>query len=128
MSSWDKRVSAITLFVDDVERSRSWYAEAFGLPVVYQDEESVVFDFGGTLINLLKVTAAPELIDPAKPTEPDAGNSFQLTIPVADVDAICDELRARGISLLNGPMDRPWGPRTASFQDPDGHIWEIASE
>ena len=23
-------------------------------------------------------------------------------------------------------MDRPWGIRTASFRDPDGHIWEIA--
>ncbi|MFH9400536.1 hypothetical protein ACH4JS_12170 [Streptomyces sp. NPDC017638] len=26
----------------------------------------------------------------------------------------------------NGPMDRPWGIRTASFEDPGGHIWEIA--
>ncbi|MDQ3782600.1 MAG: VOC family protein, partial [Actinomycetota bacterium] len=28
--------------------------------------------------------------------------------------------------LLNGPVDRPWGVRTASFRDPAGHIWEIA--
>ena len=25
-----------------------------------------------------------------------------------------------------GPVDRPWGIRTASFRDPGGHIWEIA--
>ena len=31
-----------------------------------------------------------------------------------------------GVTLLNGPMDRPWGIRTASFSDPGGHIWEIA--
>jgi uncharacterized glyoxalase superfamily protein PhnB len=30
------------------------------------------------------------------------------------------------VDLLNGPMDRPWGIRTASFRDPGGHIWEIA--
>jgi lactoylglutathione lyase len=30
------------------------------------------------------------------------------------------------VQLLNGPMDRPWGVRTASFRDPGGHIWEIA--
>jgi lactoylglutathione lyase len=30
------------------------------------------------------------------------------------------------VELLNGPMDRPWGIRTASFLDPGGHIWEIA--
>jgi lactoylglutathione lyase len=29
---------------------------------------------------------------------------------------------------LNGPVDRDWGMRTASFTDPDGHIWEIAQE
>jgi hypothetical protein len=28
--------------------------------------------------------------------------------------------------LLNGPIDRPWGIRTASFRAPGGHIWEIA--
>ncbi len=49
------------------------------------------------------------------------------TVNVDDVDALCDELTARGVELLNGPMDRPWGPRTASFREPDGHIWEIAS-
>jgi len=39
----------------------------------------------------------------------------------------CATLKERGVELLNGPMDRPWGPRTASFRDPSGQIWEIAS-
>jgi len=30
------------------------------------------------------------------------------------------------VGLLNGPVDRPWGMRTASFTDPGGHIWELA--
>ena len=48
------------------------------------------------------------------------------TIDVEDVGAMCVELMERGVKLLNGPMDRPWGVRTASFADPGGHIWEIA--
>ncbi|HEY0475774.1 MAG TPA: VOC family protein [Kribbella sp.] len=56
----------------------------------------------------------------------DAGRRFQLTIPVDDVDAVCAELTSRGVKLLNGPMDRPWGIRTAAFADPAGHVWEIA--
>jgi len=32
-----------------------------------------------------------------------------------------------GVGLLNGPVDRPWGMRTASFTDPGGHIWELAT-
>jgi uncharacterized glyoxalase superfamily protein PhnB len=51
---------------------------------------------------------------------------MQLTLTVNDVDAVCARLAAKGVELLNGPMDRPWGIRTASFQDPAGHIWEIA--
>jgi uncharacterized glyoxalase superfamily protein PhnB len=42
------------------------------------------------------------------------------------VDAVCVELDRKGVALLNGPMDRPWGVRTASFTDPAGNVWEIA--
>jgi uncharacterized glyoxalase superfamily protein PhnB len=48
------------------------------------------------------------------------------TFTVDDVDAMCGELIGRGVQLLNGPMNRPWGIRTASFLDPNGYIWEIA--
>ncbi len=51
---------------------------------------------------------------------------MQFTIEVDDVDAMCAELSRRGVELLNGPMDRPWGIRTACFRDPAGYIWEIA--
>ncbi len=51
---------------------------------------------------------------------------MQFTIGVDDVDAMGAELRKRGVEFLNGPMDRPWGIRTASFRDPGGYIWEIA--
>jgi uncharacterized glyoxalase superfamily protein PhnB len=47
---------------------------------------------------------------------------------VANVDNVCEELARRGVTLLNGPLDRPWGIRTASFVDPGGHIWEIAHD
>ena len=93
---------------------------------MFEDDASVVFKFGGTLVNLLKTEAAQELIEPAAVASRDDGSRFQLTIEVDDVDATCAELAERGVELLNGPMDRPWGVRTASFRDPGGHIWEIA--
>jgi catechol 2,3-dioxygenase-like lactoylglutathione lyase family enzyme len=125
-SSWPNDISAITLFVEDVETAKRFYQEVFGLPVVFEDDNSAVFNFGHTLINLLKTTAAPELIDPAVVASREAGSRLVLTIQVDDVDAMCAELAKRGVELLNGPMDRPWGIRTASFTDPGGHIWEIA--
>lgn len=124
--AWPKGISAITLFVDDLAATKRFYAEVFGVPQTYEDDDSAVFDFGNTIVNLLRSPAAAELIAPAAVGGPDAGPRFQFTIDVDDVDAICDELRRRGVELLNGPMDRPWGVRTAAFRDPAGHVWEIA--
>jgi catechol 2,3-dioxygenase-like lactoylglutathione lyase family enzyme len=126
MQAWPGAIEAITLFVEDLAATRQFYQDVFGLPIEYQDDHSAVFRFGDTLINLLVVTEAPDLIAPARVASPDAGARFQFTLSVDDVDATCADLKARGVDLLNGPMDRPWGIRTAAFRDPAGHIWEIA--
>jgi catechol 2,3-dioxygenase-like lactoylglutathione lyase family enzyme len=126
VDSWATGIAAVTLFVEDLEAAKEFYGRIFGLPVVYEDDNSAVFKFGSTLVNLLKVTEAEELIAPAAVGGRDAGTRFQFTIAVDDVDAMCAELASRGVELLNGPMDRPWGIRTASFVDPGGHVWEIA--
>jgi catechol 2,3-dioxygenase-like lactoylglutathione lyase family enzyme len=126
VDSWPRGIGAITLFVEDLEAAKQFYAEVFGLPVFFEDDNSAVFKFGNTLVNLLKTTAARELIEPAAVASREAGARFQFTIEVDDVDAMCAALAKRGVPLLNGPMDRPWGIRTASFTDPAGHIWEIA--
>ncbi|MYR44124.1 VOC family protein [Streptomyces sp. SID5910] len=126
-TSWPPPISAVTLFAEDLDATKRFYTEVFGLPVTYENENSAVFEFGGTLINLLRVTRADELIGPARVAAPEAGSRMQFTLTVEDVDAKCAELVARGVTLLNGPMDRPWGIRTACFSDPAGHVWEIAS-
>ncbi|GHF05768.1 VOC family protein [Pseudolysinimonas yzui] len=122
-------ISAITLFVDDLAAARDWYARAFGLPEHYSDDVSVVFLFEGTMINLLQVSEAAELIGPASVGKAGAGAGAraQYTVTVADVDASVGTLRASGIDVLNGPLDRPWGVRTAAFADPAGHVWEFAA-
>lgn len=98
------------------------------MAVAFEDDNSAVFTFDNTVINLLKIAAAHELIEPEAVASPAAGVRFQLTVGVDDVDAVCLELAHRGVTLLNGPMNRPWGVRTASFTDPGGHIWEIAQD
>jgi len=126
MSTWPGPITAINLFVEDLEASRRFYQVIFGLPITYEDDNSAVFTFGQTMINLLKISQAPQLIGPAKVAGPEAGSRMQFTLTVDDVDAMCAELTSRGVKLLNGPMDRSWGIRTAAFRDPAGHIWEIA--
>jgi catechol 2,3-dioxygenase-like lactoylglutathione lyase family enzyme len=126
INAWPKGIFAITLFTENLELTKEFYQKVFGLPIDYEDANSAVFKFGDTLINLLKITQADELIAPGKVANRDSGSRFVFTIQVDDVDAMCTELTSRGVKLLNGPMDRPWGIRTASFMDPAGCIWEIA--
>lgn len=123
---WPGGIAAITLFVEDLEAARRFYQEVFRLHVFHEGDNSAVFRFGDTLVNLLRASEAPSLVAPDTVAPPEAGIRFQFTLGVEDVDSMADELRGRGVELLNGPMDRPWGVRTASFRDPGGHIWEIA--
>lgn len=120
-------VTAVTLFVEDLAAARDWYARAFGLPEHFADDVSVVFAFDGLLINLLQVTEAPDLIAPAQVGAVDAGARAQYTVTVADVRERVAALREAGIPVLNGPLDRPWGVRTAAIADPSGHVWEFAA-
>jgi len=118
----------VTLFVEDVERCKQFYQEVFGLLVAFEDQDSAVFRLENMMINLLSIPAARDLVQPAAVAGSDAGARVQFTIAVDDADATCAELARRGVALLNGPMDREWGVRTASFTDPAGHIWEIAQQ
>jgi lactoylglutathione lyase len=119
-------ITAITLFVEDLGLAKSFYNRVFDIPVHFEDANSAVFLFGSTMVNLLRVDAAVELIAPAQVGDAAAGPRAQLTLTVDDVDDTCALLVGRGVQLLNGPMDRPWGIRTAAFTDPAGHVWEIA--
>ncbi|MGI9110715.1 MAG: VOC family protein [Gaiellaceae bacterium] len=102
--------------------------QVFDAQAVYEDENAVAFKFENIIVNLLRVAAAHELIAPAPVGGDRAPARFQLTIGVEDTDAVCELLTTRGVGLLNGPMDREWGMRTAAFADPDGHIWEVAAK
>jgi catechol 2,3-dioxygenase-like lactoylglutathione lyase family enzyme len=127
VGSWPKGVAAITLFVEDLDVARRFYRDVFEVEALVEDDDSTAFRFGNTIVNLLKASAAEELVAPAAVGGPDSGARLVFTIDVDDVDATCAELAGRGVELLNGPIDRPWGVRTASFRDPGGHIWEVAA-
>ena len=105
VNAWPKGITAITLFVEDVPATKEFYANAFGLPVMFEDDNSVVFDFGNTIVNLLATSAAAELIEPATRAPREAGSSVVLTLDVADVDAMAKDLTDRGVVLLNGPTN-----------------------
>ncbi len=121
-------VETITLFVDDLAAAPAFYKNVFAGDEVYADEVSWVFRLGSVMINLLDKSAALEVVEPAPVAAPNAGSRAMFTIKVDDVNDVCATLRQGGVELLNGPVDRLWGRRTAAFADPDGNVWEVAQE
>ena len=119
-------VGAITLFVEDAREAQAFYERVFGVTPVFEDDVSAAFSFDNMLVNLLARSAARELVEPIQVGDGGAGSRFQLTIWVDDADAECARLAELGVELVNGPVDRAWGVRTACFADPDGHVWEVA--
>jgi lactoylglutathione lyase len=126
--SWVSGVRTITLFVDDLPATRRFYEDVFAVRLIYEDESSAVFDFGNLQVNLLVATEAGDVVEPLPVAPSGAGTRALLTINVEDTDATVAELTTHGVTVLNGPVDRRWGVRTAAFRDPGGHVWEIASD
>lgn len=121
-------IKVVTLFVDDIDASKAFYRLVFDAEEVFGDAVSSVLQFDGAMLNLLAREQAPTLVTPVAVGAPGAGPRMMFTVKVDDVDATCATLISKGVTLLNGPVDRPWGRRTAAFTDPSGHAWEFAQE
>jgi catechol 2,3-dioxygenase-like lactoylglutathione lyase family enzyme len=122
-----KRLDVVVLFVADVERATAFYRDTLGLPQKSQDPASPAFDLDTTLLLLVSIADAQDLLSPeVVPLQRPAGATSQLVAFVEDVDAVYADLAARGVAFVRPPIDRAWGLRTAHFADPDGHIWELS--
>lgn len=119
-------LEVMTLFVEDVDAAKAFYVDVLGTEVLFADEGSAVVKLANLMINLLGIDNAPTLVEPMPVGAAGVGARALYTIRVANADAAHEELTARGAVFLNGPIDRPWGRRTAAFADPAGNVWEIA--
>ena len=126
MKDWPGAVTAITVVTDDIAATRAFYVNVFELEPFFEDGGSAVFKFGNTLLNVLQAAEAVDLFAPDEVGAYDTRPRVLFTLDVDNVDDTCARLADKGVTMINGPMDRSWGIRTASFRDPGGHVWEIA--
>ena len=109
-------VVEIALFTDDVETTSSFYRHLVGDDPVAEWPGGATFAVGEATI---LVHARPPKTDGAPP------NEDHFAMSVADLDAACAALEARGLTLLVLPRAYPWG-RSAYLRDPDGRLIELA--
>lgn len=60
-----------------------------------------------------------------RPPHP-GGATHLVRVRVADVDAAFARARDRGALVLEAPVDREYGERDCTFEDPAGHRWQLA--
>jgi len=124
-----KSVNVITLFVEDQLRSKEFYEQVFDVGGVDEGHGTVIFQFDNLFLRLLRrEEAESEMLGQVPVGDAHAGVTVQPAFRVEDTDTLCAELAERGISIVYGPVDRPWGVRSAAFVDPDGHVWQFSSD
>jgi lactoylglutathione lyase len=129
MSQSLKSINVITLFVEDEQRSKAFYERLFDVPAIDEGHGTIIFQMDNLFLRLLqRDQAESEMLGQVSLADPGSGASAQLSFFVDDADAFCADLAERGVSIVYGPVDRPWGVRSAGFRDPDGHIWQFGSD
>ena len=128
------RIKVITLGVDDLERSLRFYRDGMGVPTEgiigteFEDGAVVFFHMNDDLILALYPRAAlakdaKVAVSPPSPSELSIGHIVQSR---QDVDAVMKQAQQAGAKITDPARDRFWGGYSGYFQDPDGHLWEIA--
>ncbi|MBO0919504.1 VOC family protein [Cellulomonas sp. zg-ZUI222] len=125
----DARVNLVTLAVQDVARSRRFYVDGLGWPVLGEVPGEVVFvRLSPTLV--LSLWRAASFVDEVGPAGTPPGEApFVLAhnVPTpAAVDAAVADVIAAGGALVHAPVRREWGGYSAYVADPDGFRWELA--
>ena len=132
-------IDVITLAVDDLERSLSFYREGLGLssPGIIGTEfpgddtsaagAVVMFELRGGLILALypRAELAKDASIPLGPPQAGGSSVGHLVGSRDEVDEVLSQAEAAGATITDRPHERPWGIYSGYFRDPDGHLWEI---
>ncbi|HWT10882.1 MAG TPA: VOC family protein [Roseomonas sp.] len=113
------RITGITpqLRTTDLDASIRFYVETLGFTLAFRWEDFYAgLRAGEAEVHLKRVDEPDPSIGHVA-----AGGHVHLYIHVTDIDALHADLRARGVPMLAGPIDRPWNTREIVLRDDQGH-------
>ena len=123
------QMSAVMIGVEDLDRSKKFYAEGLGC-TIQQDYPAFVslgLGDGSSTLALYEREAAAQ----------DAGVSAGLRVPEASpstssstrdaVDEVIGQAVAAGGSVVREASAAQWGGYFGYFSDPDGYLWKVAA-
>jgi uncharacterized protein len=128
------QITVITLGVNDLEKSLKFYRDGLGLPSKgiegkeFEHGAVAFFDLKGGL-RLALFSRGDLALDANVSLEKPSATEFTLAQNVSDkaqVDMIMEQARKAGARITDSAHERFWGGYSGYFQDPVGHLWEIA--
>ena len=125
----------LTLGVNDLEKSLSFYRDGLGLPtegIIGQESEyglvvMINLQSGLTLALWPRTSIAK---DSGLALQPPSATELTIAHNVGseeEVDAVLEQARQAGATMVKAAGKTFWGGYAGYFQDPDGHLWEIAT-
>ncbi len=128
------RITILTIGVDDLQKSLKFYRD--GLDLKTDGIVGEEFEYGAVVFfdleNGMKLALWPRKSlakdtgiqqTPASATELSIG---QNVASKKEVDAIMAQAEKAGAKIIKPAQETFWGGYSGYFQDPDGHLWEIA--
>ena len=127
MVAMEQRISLITLGVDDLARSKAFYA-ALGW-TGQEVEQTVFFQAGGLAVVLWGRNELAK--DAAVESAPDRGDFCGIALAhnvrsPDEVDEIMGAAQRAGATVTRAAEPTSYGGYAGYFADPDGHLWEVA--
>ena len=121
-----RSIDHLVLTVADIDVSCAFYEQVLGMEVITFGQGRKALKFGHQKINLHQ---AGREFEP-KAQRPVPGSADLCLIADTAVPEVIAHLRACGVPILEGPVDRTgaMGPIiSVYFRDPDGNLIEIAN-
>lgn len=127
VSNMDEETSpkyeSAVFFVDDVEKSKNFYANILGQKISLDFGRNVIFE-GGFAIWEREYALKTIFSDKSK-SAPVGGYKSEIYFESSDLDILCKNLMDSGIKFIHPIHEHPWGQRAFRIFDPDNHIIEF---
>ncbi len=117
------KLGYVVLHCRDLKASRRFYHHVMGFPIAQERVDWIQFQVGDTGLVLRPLDQKRCDLHP----EPHA---VQIGIRVRydEIHACYEELKARGVEVLEPPSDQGWGHCTLFFADPEGNLLEMYAD
>lgn len=117
------KLKNILIVVDDIEKSRKFYQDLFGLNKILDNDGNMILTEGLVLQDrkiwkgFLDRDILPE------------NNSCELYFEEKDIEAFVDKLERcyPSVKYVNRLMTHSWGQKVVRFYDPDGNLIEVGT-